>query len=222
MNLIKLALIAAIGLIPAVSNAADWGGGYVGGVVGLGMPTTIVDDYDCYITCTSWNENTKMGITYGVDAGYNWMLSPAVLVGVEADISGTNFKGEAHSANWSSGAGHDSKWTSLTTLRGRAGMAVDNALLYATGGLAIVDLKATGYNIGTPAANYDASGNRIGLVGGVGFEYKMASPWSIKTEALYVSTPGKETMAAGATADYMKYKVTASSTLIRVGMNYKF
>lgn len=224
MNLKKIALIALIALTPLVSSAADWTGSYAGLVAGVGMPSTIVDDYDCYITCTSWNENSKMGVTYGIDAGYNWNLSPAVLVGVEADISGTTFKGHTYSANWGgSGAGHDSKWNSLTTLRGRAGLVVDNALLYATGGLALVDLNATGVYPSNPAAEYNASGKRLGLVGGVGFEYKLAAaPWSVKTEALYVSTPGHETMANGATQDYMKYKVTASATLVRVGMNYKF
>jgi len=223
MNLVKLALIGALGIAPVASDAADWAGPYAGFVAGVGMPSTVVDDYDCNITCTSWNENSKMGITYGFDAGYNWSLSRSVLMGVEADISGTTFKGSAYSANWGGkGAGDNSKWNSLTTLRGRAGFVVDNALLYATAGLAAVDLKATGFYNGNSCCNYDDSGYRIGLAGGVGFEYKLASAWSFKTEYLYVSTPGKATYATGTTKDYNQYKVTASANLVRFGMNYKF
>ncbi len=224
MNFKKLALIAVIGLTPFASHAADWAGPYAGLVVGVGMPSTVVDDYDCNITCTSWNENSTMGFTYGVDAGYNWVLSPAVLVGVEADISGTNFTGSAYSANWGgTGAGHNSKWDSLTTLRGRAGLMVDNALLYATGGFAAVHLNAQGFYNANPIYNYNDSGYRFGIVGGVGLDYKLAAtPWSITTEALYVSTAGRSVNAIGSTNDYNQYKVTASATLFRVGMNYKF
>ncbi len=223
MNFNKVALIGLVALIPVTSNAANWAGPYVGVVASAGQPTTIVDDYDCYITCTSWNENSKMGFTYGLDGGYNWTLSPAVLVGVEADFSGTNFKGSAYSAQWGgTGAGHNSKWSSITTLRARAGVVMDNAVLYATGGLAGVDLKATGFYNPAPGHNYDDSGYRIGLAGGVGFEYKFAKAWSFKGEYIHVSTPGKTVLATGATNDYDQYKVTASADLFRFGVNYLF
>lgn len=220
----KVVLIAAIGLLPITSNAANFAGPYAGLVIGLGMPTTIVDDYDCNITCTSWNENSKLGSTYGLEGGYNWTLSPATLVGIEADYSGTSFKGEGYSANWgTTGAGHFSKWKSLVTLRGRAGVVVDNALLYVTGGFASVDLDATGFYANSSGYNYDASGRRSGVAVGAGFEYKLASsPLSFKGEVLSVSTQGKETLAIGATRDYNKYKVTASALLFRFGANYIF
>jgi outer membrane immunogenic protein len=224
MKLIQLSVIAAaIGLTPVVGNAADWAGPYAGFIGGAGMATTIVDDYDCNITCGSWNENSRVGFTYGIEGGYNWKLSPSVVVGIEGDISGTTFKGQAYSADWGGGAGHHSKWNALTTLRGRAGVAVDDVLLYVTGGLAVVSLHAYGDYPFHTGYNYDASGPRIGFAIGSGFEYKLSSsPWSIKTEGLYVSTAGKEAHAEGFSADYNKYKVTASATLIRVGANYKF
>lgn len=222
---IHSAIIAvAASLAPLASNAAGLPGPYVGLGFGIGQPTTIVDDYDCNITCTSWNENSRMGATLGVEGGFNWNLSPATMVGVDADFSGTTFSGDGRSANWgTTGAGHKSRWKSLTTLRARAGVLVDHAFLYATGGLAAIDLDATGYYNNNPAYNYDASGMRYGLATGAGFEYQIGSgPWSIKGEVLSVSTQGKTTQANGSTLDYNKYKVTASGTLFRFGVNFLF
>lgn len=224
LRTIPFAVALSMGAIPVASIAAGFAGPYIGLSAGLGQPTTIVDDYDCNITCTSWNENSRMGLTGGIEGGYNWSLSAATVIGVDADISGTTFKGDAYSRNWgTNGAGHNSRWKSLTTLRGRAGFVVDNSLLYVTGGLAAIDLNASGFYNNNPIYNYDASGMRYGLAAGAGFEHKLSGGrWSVKGEVLSVSTQGKVTMANNTTQDYNKYKVTASGTLFRFGMNYLF
>ena len=76
------------------------------------------------------------GILGGVLAGHNWRSNNFVF-GLEGDISLADLDGKR-----SSNPDHvvDIDW--LATLRGRAGVLVDeNILVYATGGLAITDIK---------------------------------------------------------------------------------
>ena len=70
----------------------------------------------------------------GVQGGYNWQAygSPFVL-GIETDIQASTILGQGSDLN---GAAYKSRLQALGTVRGRAGYAMDRALVYFTGGLA--------------------------------------------------------------------------------------
>lgn len=89
--------------------AFDWSGPYLGLTGGYGWGTT-----------DGW-----LG---GAFAGYNFQVSPNVVVGVEGDITGTN----RTTNSWDS------------SIRGRLGYAYDRYLFYGTGGVAFGDIKNSG------------------------------------------------------------------------------
>ncbi len=109
--------------------AFNWTGPYVGLTGGYGWGTTD-------------------GFLGGGLAGYNFQVSPNVVLGVEGDITGTNRK----SNSWDS------------SLRGRVGYAYDRYLFYGTGGLAFGDIK-----------NGGASTTKTGWTLGAGIEAALTS-----------------------------------------------
>ena len=73
----------------------------------------------------------------------------------------------------------------IGTVRGRAGLALDNVLIYLTAGFAYG--RAEHSIVGTFVANpHDFSATKIGAVAGFGMEYGLDPRWSVKAEALYV------------------------------------
>src|SRR5690606_24236959 len=84
------------------------------------------------------------GFLGGVHGGYNWQMDQFVF-GVEGDIDYTNIKGSEGYAGYVPSMDDylvgslelESNWQA--SLRLRAGYAVDNFLVYATGGVAFAD-----------------------------------------------------------------------------------
>ena len=102
----------------------------------------------------------------------------------------------------------------IGTLRGRAGFAADQALLYVTGGVAFTH---SDYSVIGAGANIDDSFSRIGYVVGGGIEYAMDDAWSMKAEYLYVNF-GKEKLSDGVVAT----QATPNFHSVRIGLNYAF
>jgi outer membrane immunogenic protein len=122
------------------------------------------------------------------------------------------------------------------TLRGRAGWANDNLLLFGTGGLAWGHV-ATAFNVSNvtePTAalslaqlaalqnggNAYASGVRVGFAVGAGLEWKVARNWSVKGEYLFV-----DLISSGQTLTIPGGVATAGNLpvqVVRVGVNYFF
>jgi outer membrane immunogenic protein len=67
----------------------------------------------------------------------------------------------------------------MSTIRVRAGFAVNRALIYATGGVAFTDVK------GWTAALPFGGGSEPGWTGGGGVEFAMTDSWTVKAEYLY-------------------------------------
>jgi outer membrane immunogenic protein len=139
---------------------------------------------------------SSSGLIAGAQIGYNWQVQQLVL-GVEADLSGTGLSGGTASAtrfappfdqtvtvtfgriNW------------MASFRARAGFAVDRALFYVTGGIAIAGIGGTtttvanGAGIGIPAGSSSAStgsGTRVGWTLGGGVEWAFNDKWSVAGE----------------------------------------
>jgi outer membrane immunogenic protein len=172
---------------PPVVAAYSWMGPYIGANLGY-----------------QWGETTNnptepSGITGGLQAGYNFQSGQFVFGG-EADIqlSGS----EDTFAPWK----FSNPW--FGTVRGRAGVAMNNILFYATGGLAYGNLRGEISGL---------SENRTGLgwTAGLGIEVGLTPNWSAKVEYLYVDLTDRH------------YSVTNTdngleSSLLRFGVNYRF
>ena len=128
----------------------------------------------------------------GGQIGFNYQVSSLVF-GLEADASWTNLKGRG-SFNTIPG---DVNWTIenrldwFGTVRGRAGVAVSNVLLYGTAGVAFGQTRADEVvtNVGPcclVTAVASAHDNRIGWTAGAGAEWMYSRNWSLKAEYLYV------------------------------------
>ena len=141
------------------------------------------------------------GFTGGVQAGYNLQFRN-IVVGVEADFNSLHLDNSADRAALS-GTGVpwiDSVHTSiktdwLLTVRPRVGVAWNEFLLYATGGLAVTrittiqsQLNADVFGGGFfPGYGESVSGSqtKAGWTLGGGLEYAMSDHWTVKGEYLY-------------------------------------
>jgi len=173
------------------------------------------------------------GWLLGGQIGFNYQVNSFVF-GLEADGSWTNLKGRGSfntipgDVNWAIKNRLD--W--FGTVRGRAGVAVNNFLLYGTGGVAFGQSRAdevvTNIN---PCCLVTAVGsakeNHIGWTAGAGVEWMYSRNWSLKAEYLYVDLGsadyrfvGRTFIGTPHTTDSFPADLTFHT--IRVGVNYRF
>ncbi len=109
------------------------------------------------------------------------------------------------------------KLDALGTFRGRVGYAAGangNWLLYATGGLAIGDVR--GWDSLTPASGSDW---RAGWTVGAGVETAFAPNWTAKLEYLYVDLGNAQVFNI---VPGVPESVGFTANIVRAGINYKF
>lgn len=210
---------------PTFTTVESWNGAYVGLVGGAGLLNSTFDDKNCNLSCSSLSLSST-GVSGGVTAGYNFQIGRNTVVGVEADYALTSFKKTLVDADWGSdGTRHQVKWNSIATLRARAGLAIDQTLIYATAGLALVNQKATGAYSADGSCNGDCfkqSGYRAGFAGGFGVEYALNRNVTIKGEYLYIALPGKQSQDLASSDTYDMYGVKSDAHQARIGVNYRF
>ena len=106
-------------------------------------------------------------------------------------------------------------------MRGRAGYALDRALLYVTAGYAGASIETNFYNPGsgtplTPSSGA-VDGFRHGWTLGAGLEYAVTNKVSLKGEYLYVNLAEKALFPSSYAT-----KIDPSISLVRMGANYRF
>ncbi|WP_420132012.1 outer membrane protein [Rhodopseudomonas sp.] len=168
-------------------NAFSWAGPYLGGNLGYSFGNVT-------------NNITKpSGFSGGVQGGYNWQ-SGNIVFGLEGDIqfstADDTFAPYKFSNPW------------FGTARGRVGYALNDVLLYATGGLAFGQLK--GQNLLASESH-----NSAGWTVGAGAEFAFAPKLSAKVEYLYGSLSTNNFFITGVPNGY-------NFGLIRAGINYHF
>ena len=157
----------------------------------------------------------------GGTVGYNWQFPGSQFVfGVEVDAAGASIK---DSFTEDSGVGvltrltQELKINSFGSVTGRAGFAMDAALLYAKGGFAWANNKTT-VSLPEFGISFSDSQTHTGYTLGGGLEYLFTPNWSAKAEYMYTSL-GSETYNLGAT------RWTSGNIdfhTIKVGVNYHF
>lgn len=176
---------------PAIAGAPfstyNWNGAYVGLNLGYQWGS---------VTNTGAKPN---GIAGGVQAGYNWQSGQFVF-GVETDIQASGAEDTFAPYKFSN------PW--FGTVRGRAGWAMNNILLYLTGGLA--------YGSGrVELGNLSEAYTRIGWTIGGGIEVGLSPNWSAKAEYLYFDLQDRAYGLTGLNHGF-------GSSLFRLGVNYRF
>jgi outer membrane immunogenic protein len=190
--------------VPAAIPYYNWGGVYFGINAGYGFGRT---DWTAPAGTTG-NFNTS-GFLGGGTVGANFQAA-AFVFSVEGDIDWTNVKGTTSNAGC---VGCQTSSNYLGTGRVRAGYAFDRILVYATGGGAVGNVKAT-------TAAGSNSNTEFGWTAGLGVEAAFSPNWTAKVEYLYVDLAnGTCTTACGA---FGPVGVTFTESIVRAGVNYKF
>jgi outer membrane immunogenic protein len=205
----------------AVPYMDTWTGFYVGGFVGVGTLKA-----DCSVGGLSEDgcaddpgipshaQNTN--ILGGFEIGYDWQDRNFVY-GVAADWSWTNLKGSTFGESGS--ISYESKVQWLASFRGRMGLAVDNTLVYVTGGVAIANTRDTVQGGGEEQQTL--TDTPVGWVAGVGVEHKFNQHWSIKAEYRYWDL-GSQTFTPQRDDESYNWKIYHTIQTGTVGFAYRF
>jgi outer membrane immunogenic protein len=180
------------------------------------------------------------GATVGGQVGYNWQFSN-VVAGFETDVQ--YFRQSARTSHtgtypvdafatftFSSSVSTDWLWT----FRPRIGvLLLPSFLLYATGGVAVSEMKANfafDDTLDTQAHESGAfSKTKAGWVVGAGGEYALLNGWSLKAEYLHLDFGSESITSKNLVFDSRLFSGTAfthsvnlKSDIVRAGVNYHF
>ena len=139
------------------------------------------------------------GIIGGAQAGYNWQSGQFVL-GAETDLQLSEANQTFASYQFSN------PW--FGTLRGRAGFAFRNVLLYATAGLAYGEGRLD-------FAGLNETHSDLRWTAGAGVEVGFTPNWSAKAEYLYYDLGNQTYLLSGVNNGF-------TSSVVRLGVNYHF
>jgi outer membrane immunogenic protein len=139
------------------------------------------------------------GFTGGVQVGFNYQMSNLVF-GLETDFNAFRLRGAADTigvppgfATLTSHTEMNADW--LFTLRPRVGITTGQWLFYATGGLAVTNIKYSQTNVFSPTCpsagficteSVAVSKTKTGWAAGGGVEAALFDNWSVKGEYLFV------------------------------------
>lgn len=214
---------------PAPAQAHDWDGAYAGISAGLSSGvfdwSGVYDDFPAVAT----GDFDMDGWTAGAQAGVNFQHDSLVF-GLEGDVNWTNFSGwglveEGEDGPDDPTVGLDLNWTA--SLRGRAGVAFDAALLYTTAGIAfgggdltITDLDGGGQRPG----DRTASTSLYGWTVGAGAEFAVTDTISIRGEYAYTSLTSDdvEFIDVEPHDGDLSVDATAGFHTVKTGLNFAF
>ena len=232
------------GFYVGLNGGYSWGKAKETATIGPPFPATAV---------ATVNQNVNGGV-FGGQIGYNWQVNPKWVLGLEADGQWTGERGRSNdffgsirqtlpggdfNVVTSASASNETKLPWFATFRGRAGFLADpSLLLYATGGLAVGEVKFTtqptvtaqlfgpgstgttpvGLPVTVVGPALSDSQTRVGWTVGAGLEKKFNPNWSAKLEYLYVDL-GTKTYFGGTGNDI---DVSFRDHIVRGGINYQF
>jgi len=248
-----MAVKAPVYKAPPPVEVYSWTGFYVGGNAGYawgrdainGVETAPVPPFFAVdvaaVSAASSPRLKPSGFTGGGQAGYNWQTGAAVF-GVEADIEAFRLRASTTgtfpfpstlpggalgppTTFFTPTSSASTDW--LFTGRGRLGWANDHWLLYATGGVAVTNLSVNQTIAVLPPFVFNAatSDTRVGWTVGAGFEYMLASNWSVKGEYLYLdfgNLNGVGVLTPAFAGFTYANSTHLTANIARVGVNYHF
>jgi len=168
----------------------DWSGFYLGGNAGAAFNSSSVDEHalqgdippNLAHDLADKIDSSQTVFTGGGLLGYNWQMDNLV-IGAETDFNFLGFDDSTHRTRRIDGFGTFDTNLSLQadwfgTLRGRLGFAVDNVLIYGTGGLAYGNVDAQGRVTSNRTGNFwkgSESSTNWGWTAGGGVEVGLGS-----------------------------------------------
>jgi outer membrane immunogenic protein len=206
----------------------SWTGFYVGGQAGydFGRERSMASATASGIGLAS-NVQRENGVIGGAHAGYNFSsqavpyigsaFGTGVVFGVEGDVDGSG----ARSTYGLGGIATTTRNNIEGSIRGRAGVAVDRLLFYATGGAAFVELQNTYAN--TVVGGTDSlSRSRVGYTLGGGVEYAVTDDWSVRGEYRYTDFGHYSDVLGTSTGGGVAVRHHETDNRVQFGFSYKF
>ena len=188
-------------------EAFSWTGLYIGGHGGYGFANFegIVDGTDS--SAATADGLDLSGIAAGGHIGFNYQIRN-VVVGIEADATWTDWS-DTQPAAGSSSSGIDGSVDLLASVRGRLGLAMDNGLVYVTGGAAWAP-EAEAENFHSDSTTETVDFDDIGAVFGAGAEWALTDWFILRGEGLYYMFNDKSTEPedheSGDTGDFLAFE----------------
>lgn len=186
---------------PVVDLPYDWTGGYIGAELGGVWGNA---DVSIPLYPSNFDLDTS-GFAGGLYMGYNFQ-SNAMVLGIEADIDIMDVDGDNLSGGGPVGERYVVEQDWDASVRARAGYAIDNMLLYVTGGAAFSSID-THY---VPLAGGHDKSDLFGWTVGGGLEYGFTPNVIARVQYLYTDY-GKESFLhiGPSTVDYDTHSVMA-------------
>lgn len=183
-----------------VNLGGNWDGAYIGAFAGYGWGT--VSDEDLLLGLTD-PELDLTGWVLGINAGADFTIAEALVVGIVGDVAWSNITGEeagvlAYDVNW------------VGSLRGRLGFDGGAFLPYVTGGLAFANATATD-------PGFSDTQTHIGWTVGAGVEFAVADNVSVDLQYRYTDYGSKD---YALTPDPTALSLTSHA--VTAGLNFRF
>ncbi len=219
----------ALALVVAAPAHADerWTGSYLGANAGYGHGKASADFSVAGTPLFSGSERLD-GLVGGAQAGYNWQ-SGALVLGAEVDAQATAQKATSSQVcaiplcPVAITQSSDDKLAWFGTLRGRAGFAAGEVLLYATGGVAYGKFQST-QTLTTllGSVTTTAIDQHLAWVYGGGAEAALGRNWSVKAEYLFLDSGTVTTNYSLPGIGLVTQTSRMTDHILRGGINYRF
>jgi outer membrane immunogenic protein len=211
---------------PAPSLTYDWRGFYVGGHVGganAKVDSTTID-IATGIPTSPTSSSSRSGVFGGGQVGYNFMVAPNWLVGLEADVSGASLRSSTTEPVGAAVVNNAHNIDLFGTARGRVGFTAGNWLFYGTGGYAWTNVTATRtqvagtINAAIPGTVESSSATLGGWAAGAGIEWGLTPNVSIKAEYLHYDFQNTRFVFPQANR---RWEDALSKDTVKIGVNWR-
>jgi outer membrane immunogenic protein len=201
----------------AAATAFTWNGFYIGAEAGGAWQRDALVETQIGNPTYAHPETSRMSSAFGgAFAGYNFQASSLVF-GVEANIDGMNLNNTTLYSNSAIATfGSQTQWQAA--IRGRAGFALDRALIYATGGVAFADIDHT-YTYGPKSETIGSI--RTGWTVGGGIDFALTDHWMARAEYRYTDFGHKVDQPSFAWSGYPESHDETQND-VHFGVGYKF
>jgi len=192
-----------------------WAGAYVGANFGGAFSAG-----ENVLTPIGYGATNSSGVLGGLQFGYNYLVTPTWLVGLEGELGWTSAQGKANFVDPAGTAAlsltSDHNW--YDTVSGRFGYVSGPLMLFAKGGAAWMNADyRLDVNSGLDGSTQVGS-TRPGWVVGGGFEYMLGSHWSAKLEYDHLDFGSKTLSLANPFGSSVN--VETSVNQVKAGVNY--
>jgi opacity protein-like surface antigen len=201
----------------------DWSGFYLGGHIGYALDHRQSGIFDQTGSLVGSVSTITSGLIGGAQIGFNYAVTPAWILGLEADFTAASLTNTAEDSPVL--GRRENKTADFGTIRTRIGYAWNRFMVYGTGGYAwaheeiIRSQQAGTVNFAVPGTIESSAGTVSGWAAGVGLEWGVSPGWTLRAEYLHLDL-GSRSFAFPTAAQQID--ASAQIDAVRVGVNYIF